>query len=248
MKDTLVHPWMIDPRNGLPLAALGVRANGRPIWPIMGASEDDGDGDDDEDDAGGGDDEDEDGAGDDDPWAGKSAEDLKAELARLSRTSTRNAADAKRWRERAQGKGGEGDAGKAGDKSKTSFTREEYDESVKEARDGGRASLMPALVRTAAESQLERAGLVLPSDDDARDAKIGRVIKLLDLDNIELDDNGKLIGLGSEIDALKDAYPELFTKGTKRVTQPGNNGGGKRSAAKAKTATELQAEHIFGNR
>jgi hypothetical protein len=40
MTDTRVHPWMIDPRDGLPLRAVGVVA-GRPVWPVMGASDDD---------------------------------------------------------------------------------------------------------------------------------------------------------------------------------------------------------------
>lgn len=35
------HPTMRHPLTGLPLQAVGLRADGRPIWPIMGASPDD---------------------------------------------------------------------------------------------------------------------------------------------------------------------------------------------------------------
>lgn len=38
------HPTMRHPHTGARLQAIGLRANGRPIWPIMGASPDDGQG------------------------------------------------------------------------------------------------------------------------------------------------------------------------------------------------------------
>jgi len=42
----LTHPHLVHPRTGLPLAALGFRKDGRPIWPVLGASpDDDGNGD-----------------------------------------------------------------------------------------------------------------------------------------------------------------------------------------------------------
>jgi hypothetical protein len=36
-----VHEYLVHPHTGLPLQAVGVRRNGTPIWPIMGASEGD---------------------------------------------------------------------------------------------------------------------------------------------------------------------------------------------------------------
>lgn len=37
------HPTKVHPRTGLALQAVGFRANGQPIWPFIGASEDDDD-------------------------------------------------------------------------------------------------------------------------------------------------------------------------------------------------------------
>jgi hypothetical protein len=38
---TLVHPTKRHPRTGKPLVALGLRPDGSPLWPIIGAAEDD---------------------------------------------------------------------------------------------------------------------------------------------------------------------------------------------------------------
>lgn len=251
MKSTLVHPWMIDPRDGLPLRSLGVRKDGRAIWPIMGAAEDEDDDDDDGvtgDDAGKGGDEDDEDDGDEDPWAGKSEAELKTELAKLKAAGDRTRREAEAWRKKATGKVAPPPKPKTApvpaNKNGT-FTKEELDAQREEAREDGRSGLMPTLIRTAAEGRLERAGLSLPEDGDAREAKLTRVIKLIDTDTVEVDDNGRLIGLDDAVDALKADYPELF-KGKARAPRPGNTSGGKGTGGKPKTATELQMEHAFG--
>lgn len=45
------HPYLLHPLTGEPLTALGLRRNGQPLWPILGAADDDSDdsGDDDTD-------------------------------------------------------------------------------------------------------------------------------------------------------------------------------------------------------
>ena len=70
---TLLHPTLIDPATGEPLEAIGFRASGAPIWPMIGGSDDEiGFGDTDSDD----DDDDEDEGGDDkDDDADESSED-----------------------------------------------------------------------------------------------------------------------------------------------------------------------------
>lgn len=247
MTNTLVHPWMIDPRDGLPLRALGVRKNGRAIFPIMGASEDEDDeGDEVTGDGGAGGDEDEDDEGDEDPWAGKSEAELKTELAKLKAAGDRTRREAEAWRKKATGKTtppkpappkptGKGDT----------FTKEELDAQREEAQEAARAGLMPTLIRTAAEAKLERAGLTLPEDPGERAAKLRRVMKLVDTEAVDVDDQGDLLGLDDAVDALKADYPELF-KGKARAPRPGNVSGGKGSNGKPKTATELQMEHAFG--
>lgn len=68
-----IHPSLIDPATGAPLRAIGLRRNGSPIWPMLGAE----DGGEDGGDAGGGSggDSQDSGAPDD---GGKAAEDAKS--------------------------------------------------------------------------------------------------------------------------------------------------------------------------
>jgi hypothetical protein len=77
-----VHPSMRHPLTGEPLAAVGIRRNGDPIWPVLGAAEDDADGDG-GDDEGSGDDTDSGDADEDDEGADKLGDAGKKALDRM---------------------------------------------------------------------------------------------------------------------------------------------------------------------
>jgi len=241
MLDTRVHPWMTHPRTGAPLRPLGYRANGRPIWPIMGASEDDGDeggddsgGDDEGDDEGAGDDEgDDEGAGDD-PDAGKTPEELRAELKAVRASKAKLLREAKN-RTKAPPKDKDG---------KDTLTREDFETMREETRAAARAEVMPALIRTAARSQLESLGMVFPKDAEVAKAKLTRVLKLADTEELELGDYGEIEGLEHALRQVKRVAPELFRG--KTPPRAGNEGGSGRPGNKPRTATELQAAAIFG--
>jgi hypothetical protein len=244
MRNTLVHPWMIHPHTGKPLEALGVRRNGRPIWPIMGASDDD-DAGDDGDDAGGddsddaGDDSDDDDAGDD-PDAGKSAEELLDEVRALRASKTKLLREKAN---RAKGGNGKGD-GKDGDDAGKKFTREELDEIAEETKSSTRSELMPAIIRSQSRTVLESLGMSFPKEKEQARAALSRLLKLADTDELELGDDGEVEGLEHAFRQVKRDFPQLF-KG-RRVASPGNAGGGGRPSNKPKSATELQAQHVFG--
>jgi hypothetical protein len=166
MRNTLAHPTMIHPHTGRPLEALGRRRDGRPIWPILGASEDDDEDEgDDGDDTGVGDDEDED--EDDDPWAGKTDVELKAELSRVTKSSTRASSQAKAWREFAQGKtdkapdgrtrtkpktGDEDDESKTTKTAKGGFTKADLEAARQEAIDAAREENQAAAISVSARA------------------------------------------------------------------------------------------------
>lgn len=275
MSDTLVHPWKIDPRTGLALRAVFMRPPRRgevgeqPVWPIMGASEDDPGDDDDEDDGVPDpdelDDEDDDDEDDDedDPWAGKSEADLKAELRRLSGAHGKAKTQAQRWREFAQGKTDTAPDGtkrtapkpapKTDPKTKSgALTRADLEAAVEEARNEARAETREATIRTTARAELRAAGLSLPSDPEESKAVIARAVRLLDLDDVSVED-GEVVGLDDAIADLKRMLPGMFKAGSpngnggrRKAPNPGNTGGGKGGAGKPKTATEQQAALIFG--
>jgi len=238
MTNTLVHPWMIHPRTGAPLEALGYRADGRPIWPIMGASEDDPEGDpegDPDDDPEGDPEDDPDDDPEDDPDAGKSPEDLRAELRALRASKAKLLREAKN---RTKGKP------KDEDKDGKGLTREDFEAMQEETRAAARAELMPALIRTSARGTLESLGMVFPKEPEAAKAKLTRVLKLADTEDLELDDDGEVAGLEHVLRQVKKIAPELFRG--KTPPRVGNAAGNGRPNSKPKTATELQAAALFG--
>lgn len=241
MLDTRVHPWMIHPHTRKPLEAIFTDKRGRPHWPILGASEDD-----DADDGAGGDDADEDaedGVDDaddeDDIDDGKSVDDLKAELARLRNSQ------AKLLREKRNRGRKDDDTTKNGD-GKDTFTKDDVAQLREETREAVRTEMLPAVIRPAARTALEQLGMVFPKDADGARAKLTRALKLADLDNVELDDDGDVVGLAEALREVRRDFPEMF-KGT-RVRTPGNSGGGRRASTKPKSATEQQAAMVFGGR
>lgn len=247
MTDTLVHPWMVHPHTGEPLRALGRRRNGAPIWPIMGASEDDEDeddsGDEDEDDSG---DEDEDDAGDD-PYADLDETQLRAKLKEISRSKKRDVARIRKMRERAKAERDKSGK-KTDDDPDRKFTRAELDEIRTETEESTRGAYVPIVIRHAATAALRDAGFEFPEDKDARAAKLKRALKLMDTEDVEVDDDGDVIGLDDAIDELKAEFPELFGKGGARRQRkrPGNVSGTGKPTERKKSVTELQAEALFG--
>jgi hypothetical protein len=73
-------------------------------------------------------------------------------------------------------------------------------------------------VQRAAERGLKAAGLALPSDPDAAERKLVRVMRMLDLEGSTVDD------VADEIDDLKADNPELFATKRKRPRTGGVSG------------------------
>jgi hypothetical protein len=98
----------------------------------------------------------------------------------------------------------------------------------------------PRLIKTAAKLAFAEAGAKNPA----------RLIKMLDVNDLEVDDDGDVDGLEDQIDSLKDEFPELFNQPAEERPRkrPGRvdagTGGG--SNTTKKSATERQAEGLFG--
>lgn len=74
-------------------------------------------------------------------------------------------------------------------------------------------------VNTAAKSALAEAGLATGTD---------RMLKLLDLSSVEVDEDGSISGLSDQIADLKEDFPDLFAvKPTKKIR---SDAGGRREA------------------
>src|SRR6267154_688914 len=88
---------------------------------------------------------------------------------------------------------------------------------AREAKETAETALATANEAAAAEklngavqAALAEAGLRLPEDKDARRKTHKRVLRMMDMSQIEIDGDGDLVGLEDEVDILKDMMPALF--------------------------------------
>ena len=182
---------------------IGYLTSGEPVWPVLGAE-----GDDDDDDDGnidptgggsGGDDDDDD--DDDDDKGGKdgkkgddknkkyeppSEDEWKRTQAALTRANT----EAKRHRLKAK---------------ELSKPKEGEDEKVKQAAEDAEKRFKPVAIRSAAKAGFLEAGL-----NDASPERVKKLLRLIDMDDVDVDDDGDVVGLDTQIDGIKADYPELF--------------------------------------
>lgn len=229
------------------LRALAVLGSGRAVWPVRGAEKDDdsdGDGggddagqDDDSDDGNdGGADDDGDGSGDggDDQDGGGKDEGLvsRAELRKvIKERQAAKAALRKSEQELAQLKqANESDTEKA----------------VREAAEAAAAQEAAKYKPISVKAALLEAGV--------KGGRIKGALKLVDMDQIEVDADGEVTGIDDQIDLLKEDWPELFAdpdaekKTTRRTAgSKAADGADKKPAAKKEmTATERQAAALLG--
>jgi hypothetical protein len=181
-----------------------------------------------------GEEQDDEGADDDDPDAGKSPEDLRAELKALRASRAKLLRESKN---RAKN-------GKKDEDGKDTFTKDDVAALREETQAAARAELMPALIRNASRGTLEFLGMVFPKDGTEARAKLTRTLKLAEVDDLEIGEDGEIVGLEHALREVRRTYPELF-RGSK-VRTPGNAGGGRRAPERPKSATELQAAAVFG--
>lgn len=136
--------------------------------------------------------------------------------------------------------------------------REAQEKAIKAATD----KYKPALVKAGAT-----AALLAASPKKGKDG-IPRLLRLMDLDAIELDDNNDLEGVEEEVMRLQEEYPELFNDGSeesdkddkestdeddekprqrrRRTTSKSQDGAGKKPAAKKLSTSELILARMRG--
>ncbi len=110
---------------------------------------------------------------------------------------------------------------------------------AREAAEAASAKFKPVAVKASARSAFLEAGLA-----DA--AGVAKLIKLLDMDAIEIDDEGDITGLDDQIASVKQDFPSLFTKERAPRTPRVDAAGKPIGQAKPKTSGELHAARIMG--
>lgn len=77
--------------------------------------------------------------------------------------------------------------------------------------------------------------------------RLAKAVKLLDFDDVELNDDGTLDGLDEQIDTLREEWPELFAKPRKRrsTAGQGDRDGQERERNTTKSTTERQLAGVM---
>lgn len=210
---SLVNPLsgkiVVHPRRGEPIVPIGRRADGRPIFPIMGGSGEEDDANDD-DNSGGDDDDDDDVDDEDDPEgsdkSGKvskkdsddnddrdpqkkiaALEDEKNRHLRRRREAERERDDFRARLEALENK----------DKPETDLLKKE-NETLKSTNESLSEDLRSA-----------RLQIAFLQDNTYEWHSPGRALKLADLTDVEIDDDGTVNGLKAALDALAKSDPYL---------------------------------------
>jgi len=107
-----------------------------------------------------------------------------------------------------------------------------------------RAATRAPLVKALAVAKLEAAGVQTGT---------AKLVGLLDLDKVELDDDGEILGLEEQIEELKTDFPNLFVASGGSVRPPNINGGSgngrkkdKEDRQEPKGFAQLLADQVTG--
>lgn len=108
------------------------------------------------------------------------------------------------------------------------------------------AKWKPLMVKAAARAAFAEAGLVLPKD--RADEALARAVRLLDTDTLTISDDGLVVGLADQVEALRSDFPDLFAGSAAR--RPGRiDAGDKAGSGKPPASTaELIAAGLLGQR
>jgi hypothetical protein len=155
--------------------------------------------------------------------------------------------EAKKWRLRAQGKDpkwtpappakdDDTEDKPAGPKPKPV----NVDAIRREAEEAALAKAKPGLVRSAARDALRDAGLVVPTGAKS-EAALARAFRLIDLEEVDVDEDGTVSGLEDQVRAVKRDYPELFAKRGGRNVDAGAGSNGDPGKKSETSASKLAA-------
>lgn len=121
---------------------------------------------------------------------------------------------------------------------KTRADETDHEKALREAREEGESRFRAPLVKAAARVALSDAGVSGPAD---------RVLRLLDMDGLSVDEDGDVVGLESEIDRVRTEYPEFFQPAAKSRQKVRPTAADRKPAEeKPKSSAEQHAMRVLG--
>ncbi|WP_326779717.1 phage scaffolding protein [Streptomyces longwoodensis] len=132
----------------------------------------------------------------------------------------------------------------------------EHEKALREAREEGEKRYRTPLVRTAVRGALVEAGALAflqeekdPESGTAREKgenRLKRLLKLVDLDGLDVDEDGAVSGLEAAVDELRRDYPELFSAPARRAKARPTGAPRSPAVEKPKSTAEIHAAKLLG--
>ncbi|MGW5175897.1 hypothetical protein ACWERY_16235 [Streptomyces sp. NPDC004082] len=253
-----IHPDTDTLISVLPGTILGYRADGRPIHAIAGGAEpddepdtvvddpepdpvDDPDAEPDSDDAP----KPKPPAKKDDPEPGDFKPPSETEWKKTQAALKKANDDAKRHRLRNK---------ELEDKARGDET--EHEKALREAREEGEKRYRTPLVRTAVRGALVEAGALAflqderdPKSQEATtkgESRLARLMKLVDLDALDVDEDGSVSGLESAVDDVIKDFPDLFATAPRKAKARPTGAPKPAAVEKPKSTAEIHAAKLLG--
>ena len=126
----------------------------------------------------------------------------------------------------------------------------EAEKAVREAEERAEARYKPIAVRKAVRAALVEAGATAATEGDKEktEARLARLMKLVDVGDLSIDDDGEVLGVDEQIESLRADYPELFEPAVKPRTKPKPTAAPRPAAPeKPKSAAEQHALRALGH-
>jgi hypothetical protein len=131
-------------------------------------------------------------------------------------------------------------------KTNETETERKIREAKEEAAGAAEAKFKKIAVRAEAKAQFAQAGL---------NGKADRFLKMIDLEDVEVDDDGEIDGLDDQIEAIKAEFPEVFgdeddegnnKRKRKKVSRIDSGNKESKSGGKKSTAEKIAAQVLRG--
>lgn len=132
----------------------------------------------------------------------------------------------------------------------------EHEKALREAREEGEKRYRAPLVKTAARSALVEAGALAflqdekdPESQSAREkgeSRLTRLLKLVDTEGLDVDEDGSVSGLEAAVAELTRDYPELFASPVRKPKVRPTGAPRQAVVEKPKSTAELHAARLLG--
>ena len=132
----------------------------------------------------------------------------------------------------------------------------EHEKALREAREEGEKKYRTPLVRTALRGALVEAGALAfleeekdPKSDEAQkkaESRMARMLKLIDTDGLDLDEDGSVSGVDAAVAELTRDYPEWFSAPSRKPKVRPTGAPRPAAAEKPKSTAEIHAARLLG--